>query len=417
MNRSTLISLLGSACAVAALSLCNVTTASAAEEKAPSPSRFLLKDLKAAQDAMKAQKYDVEIQKLQDALAAKGQRTPYDNFLINSWLGVAYVNTKDYQKAAPALEAAAESQYANPAQQKTMLTAVVSIYSQLHEYPKAIAAGENAIRLGVTDSSIYVTVAVDQNNIGQYKDAAQTIQHLVDRQPKPEEKYLEFQWDAYTKANDQADASKVIDKLVTYYPKPDYWLNALQPLLKMNINDAHLQLDVYRLMFDVGVMKPNQYGDMAELAFDAGYPGMTVEVLQKAFAEHAFTDQRDVMRYQHLLMGAMQKATQDEASLASQQTKAESAATGDPLVAVGAAYLSYGEDDKAASAISQGISKGGLKYPEEAQLLLGIAQLKSHNPSQAHRTFDKVASADNEGYAQLGRLWILHSQSAAHSAG
>lgn len=415
MNRSTVVSVLGSACAVAALCLCSATASYAAESKGPTISAFLAKPLKAAQDAQKAQNYDLEVQKLQDALAAKGQRTPYDNFIINSFLGVAYVNLKNYPSAAPALEAAAESQYADSAQQKAMLQAVVSIYSQLHQYPKAIAAGQNAMKLGVAGSDVYVTVAVDQDGIGQHKEAAATIQQLIDKEPKPEEKYLEFQWEAYNKASDQVDASKVIDKLVTYYPKPDYWLNALQPLLKMNINDARLQLDVYRLMNDVGVLKQaHDYADMAELSFDAGYPGETVAVLQKAFADHVFTDQRDILRYQHLLTGAMQKATQDEASLPSQQSKAEAATTGDPLVAVGAAYLSYGQADKAASVIAEGIAKGGLKYPEEANLLLGVAQLRSHNTADAHRTFDKVSNSDNEGYAQLGRLWVLHSQS--HSA-
>ncbi len=413
MNRSTVVSVLGSACAVTVLCLCSATTY-AAESKGPTISRFLLKDLKAAQDAQKAQNWSLEVQKLQAAMAAKGQRTPYDNFIINSWLGVADVQLHNYTEAAPALEAAAESQYAPTSQQKTMLSAVVSIYSQLHQYPKAIAAGQNAIRLGVADSAIYVTVAVDQNGIGQYKQSAATLQQLIDKEPRPEEKYLEFQWEAYNHAGDPADASKVIDKLVTYYPKPDYWLNALQPLLKMNINDAHLQLDVYRLMNDVGVLKmPSDYAQMAELSFDAGYPGETVAVLQKAFANNVFTDQRDIMRYQHLLAGAMQKATEDRASLPSQEAKAQMATSGDPLVAVGAAYLSYGEADKAASVISEGIAKGGLKYPEEANLLLGMAQLKGHNTSQARSTFDKVANSDNEGYAQLGKLWALRSQSHA----
>jgi len=411
MNRSTVLSLLGSACAATLLCVGSATSY-AQESKAPTISRFLLKDLKAAQDAQKAQNWNLEVEKLQAALAAKGERNPYDNFIIDSWLGLAYVNLRNYSDAAPALEAAAKSRYASAAQQKTMLTAAVSLYSQLRQYPKAIAAGEDAIRLGIADSAVYVTVAVDENSMGQYRQAAAMIQQLIDREPKPEEKYLEFQWDAYNRAGDHADAGKVIDKLVTYYPKPDYWLNALQPLLKMNINDAHLQLDVYRLMFDVGVLKmPSDYAQMAELSFDAGYPGETVAVLQKAFADHIFTDQRDIMRYQHLLIGAMQKASQDEASLPMQESKAEAAATGDPLVAVGAAYLSYGQADKAASMISEGIAKGGLKYPEEADLLLGMAQLKSHATAQARSTFGKVANSDNEGYAQLGKLWALRSQS------
>ncbi len=49
------------------------------------------------------------------------------------------------------------------------------------------------------------------------------------------------------------------------------------------------------------------------------------------------------------------------------------------LVQVGAAYLSYGQTDKAIADLKKGIAKGGLKYPEEAKLLLGIAQLRAHN--------------------------------------
>lgn len=445
MNRSRVVSVIGSACAVTALCLSSTVThaqqqttgvdsntadcdfsgsvtarpfcsanADAQKPKATAISSFLLKDMKAAQDAQKAQNWSLEVQKLHDALKAHGRRTPYDDFMINSWLGIADAQLQNYAEAAPALEAAAESQYATAEQQKIMLPTVVNLYSQLHQYPKAIAAGQEAIKRGVTDPAIYVNVAVAQNDSGQYAQAAATMQQLLDKEPKPEEKYLVFQWEAYNHAGDQADASKAIDELVTYYPKPDYWLNALQPLLKTNINDAHLQLEVYRLMNEVGALKmPSDFAQMAQLSFDAGYPGETVAVLQKAFANNVFTDQGDIMRYQHLLTGAMQKSSADEASLPAQETKAETAATGDPLVAVGAAYLSYGQADKAASVISQGIAKGGLKYPEEANLLLGMAQLKSHNAAGAHDSFDKVGKSDSEGYAQLGKLWMLHTDSQA----
>ncbi|HTT04924.1 MAG TPA: hypothetical protein VMF64_06510 [Steroidobacteraceae bacterium] len=415
MNRRNYVAVIGLASAAVALSLGPVAHA-AEKEKGPTISNCLLKPLKAAQDAQKAQNWTLDIQKVQEAEAQKCTKTPYDEFLMNSWLAVGYVQTKDFAQAAPALQAAAESQYSSAAQRKQFMTAVVGIYAQTHQTQKAIDAAESAIKMGVADSSVYVTLAVSQDNLGQHKQAADTIQRLIDKEgTKPQEKYLQFQWDAYSKANDQADAAKVIDKLVTLYPKPDYWLNALQPLLKLNVNDPKLQLDIYRLMFDVGVLKqPRDYGEMAELAYDAGYPGETVTVLQKGFAQNVFTDQRDVGRYQHLLMTAMTKAQTDQSTLASQESKAQSAATGDQLVGVGAAYLSYGQADKAVAAIQAGIAKGGLKSPEQANLLLGIAQLRAHNAAAAHRSFDKVASSSNEGYAQLGRLWVLHSEN--HSA-
>lgn len=439
MNRSTFVFVVSSACGWVSLCLwppttdaqesgvktCDVTPSPLSRpecsadaytqaSRSPTISSFLLNDMKGAQAAQKAQNWSLELQKLQAALAARGTRTPYDNFLINSWLGIADMRLRNYTDAAPALEAAAESQYAAVAQQKVMLPTVVSLYSQLQQYPKAIAAGQYAMKHGVADSSVYVTVATDQRALGQYEQAAATIQQLIDQEPTPEEQYLAFQWDAYNRASDQANASRVIDELLTDYPKPDYWLGALQPLLKMTINDAHLRLDVYRLMNEAGVLKmPSDYAQMAQLSFDAGYPAETVAVLRNAFANNIFTDQGDIMRYQHLLTGAMQEAGADEASLPSQQTKAGTAATGDALVAVGAAYLSYGQADKAASIIAQGIAKGGLKYPEEANLLLGMAQLKSHNAAEARASFDNVGKSNNEGYAQLGRLWVLHSTHTA----
>lgn len=439
MNRPTLVFVMGSALAMTALCLwspasdaqdteekdCDVSasitarpecSANVPTQKSKNPaaiSDFLLKDMKAAQAAQQAQNWSLEVQKLKAALAAHGARTPYDNFVINSWLGIADMQLKDYMDAAPALEAAAESQYAAVAQQKAMLPAAVTLYSQLHQYPQAIAAGQYAIKGGVADSSVYVAVALDQKTIGQYQQAAATIQQLIDKEPTPEEKYLDFQLDAYNQASDQADASKVIDELVTDYPKPDYWIEALQPVLKSNSNDVHLQLNAYRLLNEVGALRmPNEYAQMAQLSFDEGYSAETVAVLQKALANNIFTDQGDIMRYQHLLMEAMKKASEDEASLPSQEAKAETATTGDLLVAVGAAYLSYGQADKAVSTISQGIAKGGLKDPQEANLLLGVAQLKSHNAAEAHDTFDKLGKSDNEGYARLGKLWMLHSSHA-----
>ncbi|HEX4049257.1 MAG TPA: hypothetical protein VHY19_00065 [Steroidobacteraceae bacterium] len=417
MKRRNYVAVIGLASA-AALSLSGIAQAAEKADKQPTVSACLAKSLKAAQDAKNANNYDLEIQKIKEAQnTPKCNKSPFDEYLMNSWLGVAYIGTKDYADAATALQAAAESQYTTSAGRRQMLQAVVSIYSQLRQYPKAIAAGQAAIKAGNADAPVYVTVASAQESLGQHKEAADTIQRLIDKEgTKPEEKYLEFQWEAYGKANDQADAAKVIDKLVTLYPKPDYWANALQPLAKMTVSDAHLQLEIYRLMFDVGVLKlPQDFGEMAELAYDAGYPGETVAVLQKAFAQNIFTNPSDSMRYQHLMMTAMGKAQTDQASLAAQESKAQSAAGGDQLVGVGAAYLSYGQADKAVSVIEAGIAKGGLKRPEEANLLLGIAQLRSHDAAAAHRSFDKVASSSNPGYAQLGRLWMLHSQN--HSAG
>jgi hypothetical protein len=382
----------------------------AAEGSGPTVSKAVAKPLKAAQEALQAKNWDAAITSIKAAQAEPGEKTAYDNFVINQMLLFIYVQKQDFSAAAPVLESAAQSQYATPDQQKTWLRALMGIYFQQKDYAKTVEVGQLAVKHGANDTDTFTTIADSEGRLGKWKDAATTIQEVLQKQDKPEEKLLAFQWNAYTKANDDADASKVVEKLVINYPKPDYWLAALAPLLRMDIKDSHLQLNVYRLMNDVGVLKRSvDFSEMAELALDQGYPGETQSVLQKAFAENVFTEQRDKDRYQHLLDGAKQRAAIDLAALPKTEQDAANAPTGDRLVQVGAAYLSYGQTDKAVAAISKGIAKGSLKYPEEANLLLGIAQLRSHNAAEAQRAFEKVGASSNTGYARLGKLWALHA--------
>jgi hypothetical protein len=390
--------------------------AAADQSSGPTVSRALAKPLKAAQEAMQAKNWDAVLTNLKEAQSAAGEKSAYDNFVINQMLGFVYVQKQDYASAALALEAAAQSQYATPEQQKAWLRTVMNSYFAQKNYAKTVEIGQQAVKHGVSDTETYTTIADSQGKLGDWKDAAATIAQVVEHQSKPDQKLLEFQWNCYVKVNDSADAGKVIEKLVSYYPEPDYWLNALAPLSRMDIKDAHLQLNVYRLMNDVGVLKrPMDYAEMAELALDQGYPGEAQAILEKAFAQNIFTERRDKDRYQHLLDGVKQRATADLAQMGSNEKDAAAAPTGDAYLRIGAAYLSYGQNDKAVTAIAKGIDKGNLQSADEARLLLGIAKLRTKNAADAERDFDKVSTSSNTAYARLGRLWSLHAGSRSHS--
>ena len=50
----------------------------------------------------------------------------------------------------------------------------------------------------------------------------------------------------------------------------------------------------------------------------------------------------------------------------------------------------------------------GIKNPAEAQLLLGMAQLKAGNKPEAVKAFKEVKG--DEVTTRLGNLWALHAQ-------
>jgi len=400
------------ACICAGVGLCGAVLA-ADQPAGPQVSKAVAKPLKAAQEALQGKKLDEALARVREAQGAAGDKTAYDSFVINILLFQIYQQKQDMPEAISALQQAAQSQYATADQQKLWLKNIALYYFQQKDFAKALDTADQAVKHGSNDLDTLGLIARSQYLSGKYKDAAATMTDIVSKQEKPDEESLKLLWQFDLKADDATGASKAVEKLVAYYPKPEYWANALAPLVRMDIKDAHLQLNVYRLMNDVGVMRlPSDYAEMAEIALDQGYPGETQSVLQQAFAKNVFTEQRDKDRYQHLLDGAKQRAASDQAQLATVEQQASGAATGDPLVQVGAAYMSYGQNDKAAAAITKGIAKGGLKSPDEANLLLGIAQLRLRNASEAQKSFDKVGSSSNNGYARLGKLWSLHAHSA-----
>ncbi len=409
-NRLNFVALL--ACICAGAWLCGAVMA-AEQSASPQVSKSVAKPLKAAQEALQEKKLDEALAKVREAQGAAGEKTAYDSYVMNILLFQIYQQKQDMNDAIPVLQQAAQSQYATLEQQKLWLKNIALYYFQQKDYAKALDTAEQAVKHGSNDLDTLGLIARSQYLSGKYKDAAATMQDIVSKQDKPDEESLKLLWQFNLKAGDDAGAAKAVEKLVAYYPKPEYWANALAPLVRMDIKDAHLQLNVYRLMNDVGVLKlPSDYAEMAEIALDQGYPGETQTVLQQAFSKNVFTEQRDKDRYQHLLDGAKQRAAADQAQLGTNEQQASGAATGDQLVQVGAAYMSYGQNDKAVAAISKGIAKGGLKSPDEANLLLGIAQLRLRNASEAQKSFDKVASSSNSGYARLGKLWALHAHSA-----
>jgi Tetratricopeptide repeat len=411
-NRLKFVALVASLCTGAWL--CSALPAADQPPPAgPQVSKSVAKPLKAAQEALQAKKLDEALAHVREAQGAAGDKTAYDSYVMNILLFQIYQQKQDMGDAIPVLQSASQSQYATPEQQKVWLKNIALYYFQQKDYTKALEVADQAVKHGVNDLDTLGLIAKAEYLTGKYKDAATAMQEIVGKQDKPDEESLKLLWQFDLKANDDAGAARAVEKLVTYYPKPEYWANALAPLVRMDIKDAHLQLNVYRLMNDVGVLKlPTDYAEMAEIALDAGYPGETQNVLQQAFAKNVFVEQRDKDRYHHLLEGAKQRSANDQSQLATVEQTAAGAPNGDALVQVGGAYISYGQNDKALAAISKGIAKGGLKSPDEANLLLGIAQLRQKNNAAAQQAFDKVASSSNSGYARLGKLWALRAHSA-----
>ena len=78
-------------------------------------------------------------------------------------------------------------------------------------------------------------------------------------------------------------------------------------------------------------------------------------------------------------------------------------------MALGQAYLSYGDADKAIAALEKGIAKGGVTDMDEAQISLGIAHMKKGQKDQARAAFKAVKQGK---WTDLADLWTIRTQAA-----
>ncbi len=369
------------------------------------------KPMKAAQDALNAKQYQTALAKLAEAAKVEG-KTTYDQHMINEFQGFAYVRTGQMAEAARELEAGLNSGCLADAEKPGRVRALAQIYYQLKNYDKSIDFGSRAIKNGWADADMYTLVGQAKYIKGDFKGSREFFTDYVGdiekRGQTPKEQTLQLLMSSCIKLEDAACTSSSLEKLVASYPKPEYWNNLVFSLLREgNSTDAQL-LNIFRLAAGVDVLKrPDHYSEMAQLALEQGLPGEAQAILEQGFAKGVFTEARDVDKNKRILQSAQTRAKNDKATLTEQEKSTAANKNGDPDVKIGAAYLSYGDAQKAVTAITRGLSKPGVKNTDEANLLLGMANLKVGNKPAAAAAFKNVKN--DPKLVRVARLWLLNT--------
>ncbi len=379
------------------------------------PSRAAAKQLKAAEEAIHAKKYDVAQAKLKE-VQALSEKTAYDEYLVNEMQGYLDTRAKNYPAAEKDLEGSLNSGFMKPAEVPARVKELATINLDIKDYGKAIDFGQRAIKGGFADDATYQVIEQAYYLKGDQRATLRFVNDYVDQQVKagktPKENSLKTIMSACIALKDANCEQHAFERLVLYYPKGDYWGNLINSLFSSDDYKEDVpKLQLLRLAFDVNVLKnPPDFTDMAQLDLDQNNAGEAVRVLQKALDANVFTEQREKAKNERILAAAQKRVAADQAALPQLTTQAGSAPNGQPNVALGLTLLGYQQYPQAVTALQQGIQKGGLQNPANAQLLLGIAQLKAGNKDDALKTFHSVKG--DPKFERLAGLWALHARQA-----
>ncbi len=378
-------------------------------------SKQIAKQMAAAQDAMKAKRWQESLSKMKEAEAVPGAKSAFDAFTIAQFRAYIYSSTRQEADAARELELQLNSPCMPEAKKADALKNLVGLYTALKNYPKAIDYGNRALKLS-RDPDIQVAVAQAYYQSGNNKEAARVMNEVLEGSGKPKEQHLLLVRAACEKAGDKACVSRVFEKLVVYYPKTEYWQNLMRALRQQSDVDDIQALNVMRLALQVNVLKdPEQFKEMAQLAMEEKLSCEAQTVLEQGFTKKVFVEARDVDVNKRLLTAAQKEVAAEKAALAKNEAAAKSAATGDGLVKVGAQHLTCGDAAKGTQLIQAGITKGSIakgdpkeaERVDEAYVLLGMGYLKSNNKAEAAKAFRAVKR--DPTMVRIAKLWLLNT--------
>jgi hypothetical protein len=373
------------------------------------------KPLQAAQDLIKAGRYREALAKVHEAEVA-GARNANETYLIERMRIAAASGAGDADAAARSFEALSGSGRISGPDKLRMIESIASTFYRSQQYAKSMQWSQRYLREGGTSGAIRTMLIQSQYLSGDFAGAAKEltveIQGAERSGSAPAEDRLKLLLNAASKQGDNNAYVFAMEKLVTYYPKKEYWVDLLSRMQrKPNFSDR-LSLDAYRLSLATGSMSaPTDYMEMAQLALQADLASEGKEVIEKGMSSGALSTGAQADRAKRLRALVDKKLAEDTASRAEDERQAAAAKSGDPMVSLGMSLVYSGQAAKGVQLIQQGIAKGGLKRPEDAKLHLGIGQLVAGDKAKAQATFKTVQGAD--GTADLARLWALYARRGA----
>jgi len=369
------------------------------------------KPLQAAQELIKAGKYKEALAKVRDADAVAG-KTAGESFMIERMRIAAASGAGEVDTAAKSFEALAASGKVAAADKARMAESIAGGYYRNKEYAKAMQWGQRYFKEGGTSPAIRTLLIQSQYLSGDFAGAARELTVEIQAAEKngtpPAQDRLNLLLNAATQLKDPNATVFALERLVTYYPKKEYWVDLLSRMQrKPNFSDR-LVLDTYRLSLATGSMSAaNDYMEMSQLALQAGHAAEAKQVVDKGFAANVLGQGAEAERHKRLRDLVAKKLEEAKAGEAAAQQEAAAAKDGNGLVNIGFALAAGGEPAKGLPLIQQGITKGGLKRAEDAKLHLGIAQVLAGD-TKAQATLRSVGG--NDGTADLARLWSLYAR-------
>jgi len=365
-----------------------------------------------AQAAAEAKDLKTAARVLDDMIAAGGKSAlnSYELANVYNLYAFIYYSQENYAKALQAYENVIKQADIPLAMEVNTKYTIAQLYFVQEQWQKGI----NALLdwFAVTENpnaNAYVLLAQGYYQTKDYDKALLNVEKAISmyeaKDKIPKEQWYNLARFLYFEKNNVGKTVDILETLLKYYPKKQYWVQ-LSHMYGEQKKESE-QLSAMETAYVQNMLdKGTEQVTMAYLYLNADVPYKAAKVMDKGLKNKSIDGKS---KNWEIAGSAWRQAQEVEKSIPAMETAAAKSDTGELYARLGSTYLDGDQFKKAISAINKGLSRGGVKRPDNARLVLGMAYFNTKQYEKAREAF-KAAGRD-ERSAKYARQWIKYMDS------
>ncbi|WP_414981104.1 tetratricopeptide repeat protein [Congregibacter sp.] len=365
-----------------------------------------------AQEAAEAKNMAGAAQVLDDMLAGRRDNELNSYELANVYNLYAFIHysNEDYTSALQSYENVIKQPDIPLAMEINTRFTVAQLYFVQERWADGIDALQKWFDMTeIPNASAYVLMAQGYYQLKDYDKALENINVAIDdfdtRGKIPKEQWYNLSRFLYAEKNMIDEATVTLQKLITFYPKKQYWVQL--SFMYSEQNKEALQLGAMETAYVQEMLeKDGEYRNMASLFLNAEVPYKASLVLQKGLKAEIVQDNT---KNWELLAGALRQAQEIDEAIPAMEKAASMSDDGDLYARLGNIYLDADQNEKAIESINKGLNRGGVKRADNARLVLGMAYFNTKQYAKAKEAFR--AAGRDERSKKYAEQWTKYMNS------
>ncbi len=359
--------------------------------------------LSEAQAAAEAKDYNGAAKILDEMISSGGKKAlnSYELANVYNLYAFIYYSREDYARALQAYENVVKQPDIPLAMEINTKYTIAQLYFVQEDWQRGInALNEWFAMTQNPPESAYVLLAQGYYQLKDYNRSLLNVEKAIDmykgKGKVPKEQWYNLARFLYFDKNDINRSVDVLEELLKYYPKKQYWVQISHMYGEQKKESQQLSAMETAYVQDM-LDKGSEQVTMAYLYLNGDVPYKAAKVLDKGLKDKSV----DATSKNYEIMGnAFRQAQEVEKAIPAMEVAASKSDSGELYTRLGNIYLDGDQYKKAITAINKGLSRGGVKRPDNARLVLGMAYFNDKQYGKARDAF-KAAARDkrSEKYA------------------